>query len=289
MRSCIPQKHPPARTAFSLFWLIASLPPSSRLGQGVSGTPRSPRPAAGETLRRLRAFPGPRLSPAAHHPRTRGGGACRNGRRDRTTTQVEPPTWARRELPPAQGRPPGCRSNPGAPQDGPHGAGPDPVLVPEAARLCKLATPMSMHSREGQTTLPGRSCRSAGRVPVRYASRSTFAARMTRTFPQVTVSSGWWNSRSASSATLVANPKASRKSPKVNSRRSRRGRLAASHDPGGCPALVLRPRQAAGRPPGTRWDAPDAAALPRSSVAPPRLAQVARTVITFNEVGTILG
>jgi hypothetical protein len=59
-------------------------------------------------------------------------------------------------------------------------------------------------------------------MPVRYASWSIFAAMMkslrdkpstvwvqsvTRTFPQVTVSSGWWNSRSASSATLVANPR----------------------------------------------------------------------------------
>src|SRR4029453_11982298 len=75
MRSCIPQKPPPARTAFSLFWLIASLLKSSRLGQGVSGMPSSPRPAAGETLRHLRAFPGPRLQPRPHttpHAERRG-------------------------------------------------------------------------------------------------------------------------------------------------------------------------------------------------------------------------
>src|SRR6266496_1995450 len=39
------------------------------------------------------------------------------------------------ELPPGERRPLGRRSNPGAPQDGPHRAGPDPALVPQSAQL----------------------------------------------------------------------------------------------------------------------------------------------------------
>src|SRR4029450_12297508 len=59
IRSCIPQKHPPARIAFSVFWLIALLP-SSRRSRGAAKAERgrsSGYPAARSTLRRLRAFP----------------------------------------------------------------------------------------------------------------------------------------------------------------------------------------------------------------------------------------
>jgi hypothetical protein len=166
--------------------------------------PRSPLPAAGETLRHLRAFPGPRLSPARTSP-------PHTEERPVATVGV---TAQRRKW----SRPPGPAGNCRQLRADHLGAGATPARhrmahtvlarsgpVSEATQLCKLATPLSMHSREEQATLPGRSCVRGGQVPVRYASRSIFAAMMKslrdkpltvwvqramRTFPQVTVSSG---------------------------------------------------------------------------------------------------
>ncbi len=74
------------------------------------------------------------------------------------------------ELPPGERRPHRRRSNPGAPQNGPHGAGPDPALVPQTAQLAmdaaippgRVPPDQPQHHRAE----PGRHGRPATPVPI---------------------------------------------------------------------------------------------------------------------------
>jgi hypothetical protein len=93
--------------------------------------PWGPALAAGETLRHLRAFPRPNKQPRPHiTPAYREERAVATVGVTAQRRKGSRPPGPAGNCPPTRGRPPGCRSNPGAPQDGPHGAGPILSLCP---------------------------------------------------------------------------------------------------------------------------------------------------------------